>query len=340
MKPAVWKLGQFDRDVLKCCFLLISEVGKLMATHRNDAVRVSRCLSAVVNSPDDDGAVMGNWSDDFSGGTPPTKWIGSAEILQKFYKKHKPVKYGQCWVFAGVLTTICRALGIPSRIITNYSSAHDTHGSLTVDYFIDQDGQILEQMNSDSIWNYHVWNEVWMKRPDIGNKYDGWQVIDATPQEMSNDSTYSCGPTSVMAIKRGETQRPYDCKFVYAEVNADKLIWRYAGPGKPLKLLKKNTNEIGLFLSTKAVGKWLREDITSAYKYPEFTNEERDIMVLALREANSSFSRYYLNEEFNEIQFRLELNDDIIIGQDFNVVSRQFYELIGLNNSQYYNFRH
>jgi hypothetical protein len=58
-----------------------------------------------VNSPDDNGVLMGNWSDDFDGGTPPTKWMGSMKILQKYYKDKKPVKYGQCWVFSGVLTT-------------------------------------------------------------------------------------------------------------------------------------------------------------------------------------------------------------------------------------------
>lgn len=62
-------------------------------------------MSAAVNSPDDYGAVMGNWTDDFGGGTPPTKWVGSMEILQTYFKTKKPVKYGQCWVFAGVLTT-------------------------------------------------------------------------------------------------------------------------------------------------------------------------------------------------------------------------------------------
>lgn len=48
---------------------------------------------------------MGNWTAEFDGGTPPTKWVGSMKILQKFYKTKKPVKYGQCWVFGGVLTT-------------------------------------------------------------------------------------------------------------------------------------------------------------------------------------------------------------------------------------------
>lgn len=43
-------------------------------------------------------------------------------------------------------------------------------------------------------------------------------------------------------------------------------------------------------------------------------------MLKALKQANSSFSRYYLNEEFNEVYFNFELNDDIKIGEPFSVV--------------------
>lgn len=78
---------------------------QISSTYRGDPVRIARALSAAVNSPDDDGAVLGNWSEDFSGGTAPIKWLGSVAILQEYYKKRKPVKYGQCWIFAGVLTT-------------------------------------------------------------------------------------------------------------------------------------------------------------------------------------------------------------------------------------------
>ena len=39
---------------------------------------------------------------------------------------------------------------------------------------------------SDSIWNFHVWNDVWMARPDLPRGYGGWQAIDATPQEASD----------------------------------------------------------------------------------------------------------------------------------------------------------
>lgn len=37
-------------------------------------------------------------------------------------------------------------------MVTNYASAHDTQSSLTVDYFVDAEGKVMEEMNSDSIW--------------------------------------------------------------------------------------------------------------------------------------------------------------------------------------------
>lgn len=48
---------------------------------------------------------MGNWKGDYSGGTAPQSWTGSFKIMNQFYKSKRPVKFGQCWVFAGVTTT-------------------------------------------------------------------------------------------------------------------------------------------------------------------------------------------------------------------------------------------
>lgn len=105
LRPSVWKVGQFDRNILECSLGLLSKVGKVAPAFRGDPVRIARSMAAAVNSHDDDGAVLGNWSENFVGGTAPTKWVGSVEILQSYYKKNKPVKFGQCWTFAGVLTT-------------------------------------------------------------------------------------------------------------------------------------------------------------------------------------------------------------------------------------------
>lgn len=75
---------------------------------RSDPIRTARALSAAVNVQDDNGVLFGNWGkelSDYSGGNHPLKWVGSLDILQKYYQKKKPVKYAQCWVYAGVLTT-------------------------------------------------------------------------------------------------------------------------------------------------------------------------------------------------------------------------------------------
>lgn len=82
----------------------------------------------------------------------------------------------------------------------------------------DTDDKPLEDLN-DSIWNFHVWNEVWFRRNDLPDGYDGWQVIDGTPQERS-EGVMQCGPTSVKAIRNGEVYLPYDTKFVIAEVKS------------------------------------------------------------------------------------------------------------------------
>lgn len=63
------------------------------------------CVWPQVNANDDSGVLLGNWSGNYISGTSPMDWIGSVMILQKYYKTKKPVRYGQCWVFAGVLNT-------------------------------------------------------------------------------------------------------------------------------------------------------------------------------------------------------------------------------------------
>ncbi|XP_074390508.1 protein-glutamine gamma-glutamyltransferase K-like [Zonotrichia albicollis] len=61
-------------------------------------------LAMEVNSLDDSGVLVGNWSGDYSQGTNPSAWAGSVGILRSFHGSGAPVRYGQCWVFAGVVT--------------------------------------------------------------------------------------------------------------------------------------------------------------------------------------------------------------------------------------------
>ncbi|KFO09773.1 Protein-glutamine gamma-glutamyltransferase 4, partial [Balearica regulorum gibbericeps] len=281
-----WNFGQFEEFVLDACMYLLDK-SNLKLSNRRDPVFVSRAMSALVNANDDNGVLLGNWSGKYSNGTSPMDWIGSVSILQQYYKTKKPVCYGQCWVFAGVLTTVMRCLGIPSRCVSNFNSAHDTEENLRVDIYLNELGEKLNWMSLDSIWNFHVWNDVWMKRADLPSGFDGWQAIDSTPQEQSQ-GVFQCGPCPLKAIREGDVYLPFDSKFVYAEVNADKVYWvvkKVNGKDKYIKI-NTETQGIGVNISTKAVGQDKREDITAQYKFPEGSEEERKSMQKA-----SSFIR-------------------------------------------------
>lgn len=46
---------------------------------------------------------------------------------------------------------VLRCLGIPSRVVTNYNSAHDTNGNLVIDRYLSETGE-EERHSRDMIW--------------------------------------------------------------------------------------------------------------------------------------------------------------------------------------------
>lgn len=278
-----WNFGQFSGTCLRAAVYLLDK-SYLSPNGHGNPILVTRAMSAMANSNDnDDGVLSGNWSGSYDGGTSPSKWIGSVAILEEYMRTKKDVKYGQCWVFSGLLTTLCRALGIPTRSVTNFDSAHDSDCSMTIDKHLDKEtGEPLDHMD-DSVWNFHVWNEAWMQRPDLPSGNDGWQAFDATPQETSQ-GRMQCGPAPVAAIKRGDVYLDYDTKFIFAEVNADRIMW-LVGPNNEMTAVKEKTetSSIGNQISTKMVGKNLLNDITSDYKFKEGSKEERDAVIRATK---------------------------------------------------------
>ncbi|XP_060637756.2 protein-glutamine gamma-glutamyltransferase 4-like [Anolis sagrei] len=325
-----WNFGQFEEDILDCCMHLLDL--SLLGPHgQRNPIHVARAMSALVNydeNEDDDGVILGNWSGYYEDGTSPEDWTGSVPILQHYYRNKEPVLYGQCWVFSGVLTTIMRCLGIPARSVTIYECAHDHHRNINADEIYNEMG---EKMNiSDFTWNYHVWNDIWMKRPDLTEGYDGWQVIDGTPQYVMKDGeSLECGPAPVIAIKKGDVYVPYDTMFVFSEVNADMVLWitRKVNGKEEFMRVFEDTRMIGRNISTKAVGKNEREDITDQYKFPEGSPEERKAMKTALSHA-SSLENYtaasFPESPKAELTLGIEEEKTLLPGQpiDLNIVVR------------------
>ncbi|XP_046892773.1 transglutaminase 5, like [Hypomesus transpacificus] len=264
-----WSFDQYEPGILEICMMILQLSPQHSRNHkqdylsRGDPVYISRVVSAMINCEDDRGVLKGNWSGDFSQGVPPSKWTRSEDILRLWAKSgFSPVKYGQCWVYAAVMCTVMRVLGIPTRVVTNFNSAHDTNGNLVIEEFYSETGMKLPQ-TTESIWNFHVWVECWMTRPDLGSGLDGWQVLDPTPQERSG-GVFCCGPAPIRAIRDRQVDLPYDVPFVVAEVNAD-VHMVVVRQGQVISR-SIDTERVGSLVCTKAVGLPRPCNITANYK--------------------------------------------------------------------------
>ncbi|KAI4827598.1 hypothetical protein KUCAC02_030983, partial [Chaenocephalus aceratus] len=274
ISPGAWDFGQFEDNMVEISLLILD----LNLKHKKDPaddvsarcnpIYVSRVVSAMINSEDDRGVLEGNWGTSYWGVFPLSlEW-------------QLPYPASLCWVFAGVMCSVMRLLGIPCRVVTNFSSAHDSNANLIIDEY-HADYGVAPKASHDSIWNYHVWVEAWMRRPDLSEDgaFDGWQVVDPTPQEES-DGIFCCGPAPVKAVLKGETNLKYDIPFVFAEVNADCIDWMVKADGSKLNIYS-DTARVGHNISTKSVGSRKRLSITDSYKYREGTEKEREVFEYA-----------------------------------------------------------
>uniref|UniRef100_H9G5C6 Transglutaminase-like domain-containing protein n=1 Tax=Anolis carolinensis TaxID=28377 RepID=H9G5C6_ANOCA len=278
--PMPWHYGQFEEEILDCCMYLLHK-SELGPNDRRDPIMIARAMSAMVNMKDDKGVIFGKWKRPYINGTNPSHWKGSVRILQQYYRTKKTVFYGQCWVFSGVLTTVMRCLGIPARSVTTTSAGRDTEGNINVDIYYNEKKEQLR--DGDFTWAFHVWNDVWMKRPDLPEGHDGWQALDGTPLEKS-EGIFRCGPASVKAIKYGKVNLDYDAMLLFSAVNADKVYWRIENVNGEDKYInyKEESKEVGKEILTKAIGKDTHEDIKDEYKFPEGSDEERKAMATAM----------------------------------------------------------
>ncbi|XP_055016249.1 protein-glutamine gamma-glutamyltransferase E [Boleophthalmus pectinirostris] len=296
-----WDFAQFEEKMVQICLMLLDLSHKHLKDPADDVsarcnpIYVSRIISAMINSEDDRGVLMGRWGDNFTGGTPPSHWSGSYPILLRWLTINcYPVKFGQCWVFGGVMCSVMRFFGIPCRVITNYQSAHDNDRNLLIDVYHPDYG-VRDMPSKDSVWNYHVWVEGWMKRPDLRPGYDGWQVLDPTPQERS-EGVFWCGPAPVKAVLNGDTDLKYNVPFVFAEVNADCVDWLVKRDGSKVKIFS-DSKRVGQNISTKSVGSDKRLNITSNYKHAEGSEEERAVFTYALTRDYSKVDKEEEDEE-------------------------------------------
>lgn len=78
---------------------------------------------------------------------------------------------------------------------------------------------------------------------------------------------FRCGPAPIKAIKEGNVYLGYDTKFVFAEVNGDRVDWVVSPGGMYVSSIE--IHSVGKCISTKQPGTSQVDDVTHDYKYPE-----------------------------------------------------------------------
>ncbi|NXW27296.1 EPB42 protein, partial [Phaetusa simplex] len=325
-----WDFSQLEEDIVDICFMLL-DVGEHHQrdkdhTQRKNPIYICRTVAAMLNCDEFRGILTEYGTGQHANGTPPSKWLGSSPILQQWVASHfTPVRYGQCWVFAAVMCSVLRCLGIPTRVVTGFTWAHNTNSNLSVDEYYDEDGTLLPQDKNARVWTFHVWNECWMARADLPPGYNGWQALDATCQEKSKGASF-CGPAPVKAIKEGDTDVDYDVCYFFAAINAKCQVW-IQKTDDTLKPAFGATKYTGNNISTKSVGSERCEDITHHYKHPEGSLQEKEVLDKAYRkiqklettsissETQFSFIPTALEEPVN-LFIHLQSKSSLTLGQD------------------------
>ncbi|KAI6203951.1 TGc domain-containing protein [Aphelenchoides besseyi] len=169
-------------------------------------------------------------------GRSADQWRGTAELINEFVnsKTRSPVHFVDCSTYANVFVSLLRSLGVCSRVVSCVECTHDAEIPLVVDraYVREIDGDAFMPMkqSDNSEWestcNYHLWVEIFCRRNDLPNGYDGWQALDPTPQ-FSIENAPQCGPVSVSALREGRLDLSYDGWFFYGLLNSDLVRWFY-----------------------------------------------------------------------------------------------------------------
>lgn len=188
--------------------------------------------------------MIGKWDDDFEDGYSPVYWNGTEQIFTVKNATEEPVKYGQCWCFAEIMTSLCRMLNIPTRTVSGTNVLIDENSDHGIDFhedlrkgeqeynlaLISKDSlnQSLSNLISngdnkaepwedlriydcgDTFWSIHYWNEVHIN----GN----WYAFDSTPAKVGFTGI---GPYSILK------EDGYDSDKIISMINLPFRLWTF-----------------------------------------------------------------------------------------------------------------
>jgi len=165
---------------------------------------------------------------------------GSVPVFNTWRRNRRagPILHAQCWVYAGVMCSSLRTLGIPARIVsgnnivsdagsyTGLANANDiSDGKVIYCYQVPANSNqpVLNacRMN-DYSWRFHIWNELCTRRAGIS--VSDWQALDATPAHAlrlsRSANARSSGPALLQDVRAGAFSNSFDVLTFYSYVNS------------------------------------------------------------------------------------------------------------------------
>ncbi|CAF2714038.1 unnamed protein product [Rotaria sp. Silwood2] len=296
-----WYFGQFERSTLLTALTLLDKA-QLPAQNRIDPSIIIRILSSkICSNPGTNNGIFPSSYDTKIYTSENHGYTSSTSIFKQYLLSNSRSLQGGCgnnWQHAAILCSLSRSLGIPCRIVTIYNAACRTDGTEDNDIHWDTQQRPLHKLNFDLICSSHVWNECWMRRHDLPNDEQDWQIVDSTPVQMC-DGIRRTGPCSLSSLRNGELSFRWDSPFIHSTINGKKSHW-IVYPDGYMELLDVQENIVGIKIITRSLSNEFEpEDITKSYKNSMKLSDKNDNLDERIK---------------NDVDIKLKILDDIEFG--------------------------
>lgn len=208
--------------------------------------------------------------------------------------------------------------------IENTNEINNTKLNSLMQYEFTHKGELnsLEKYikKGDSFWNFHVWTEIFIERPDLYYPYNkaSWNFIDPSPNTNITNSLnlQFYGPVPVESVKEGDFIHSFDYEYLYSSINAYRRLWKKVFINNKTLIY---VHKIEYSPQTKASVYNLNKetDITHKYRHPDI---------------NKSYKAYH---KHYPIVFKRNSNNEIkVIHKNKYAESNFMFQIVFLNNSK------
>ena len=131
-----WYFGQFESTVLRAALTLLNQIPLTAAGPVEASTMILRILSSkICSSRSATDGIFRSLLNTRPFSTPENGYISSAAILNQYLQSNNQgINNGTNWQHAAVLCSLCRSLGIPTRMVTVYNATfggeENTEGSI------------------------------------------------------------------------------------------------------------------------------------------------------------------------------------------------------------------